>query len=184
MAINFTTLATEITTDPRGYGYRALISIAEGGTKDGPTQDQDVSDMINIVRTGSNPPTTPTADGGAANGAITIRKPSISSKEVWEAIDVGDMNTFPGSPTAVQLSTERRQLAWLTGLPSLPSVRIQNDDGTNNSVAVNLLAMFPGGSGTRTRLIALASRFGSRAEEKFGADIVVAHPDIAMALGR
>lgn len=158
-------LKTELLTDPVGYGYAA----------DGPTTPtpnvQGLADKLNLVRDGAN--------GGPA---ITVRKDAIASKDIYEAIDIGDYTALPGNPNASQLSTERRFLAWLTGLAAIPTVRLLNDDGSNTPVITNLQTAFPAGSGTRTRLVALASRNGSRAEQLFGRNAVVTYHEVASAL--
>jgi hypothetical protein len=61
-------------------------------------------------------------------------------------------------------------------------VRLFNDDGSNGPVALNLIAMFTAGSGTLTRLTALAQRQGSRAEQLFGVGVRVSASDIGAAL--
>lgn len=162
MAIDYPELKQELETDPRAYGYAAYL---QAGDMQGP------ADLLNLVRTGSN--------GGPA---ITIRKGALNVKELYESIIVPDMPALSGNPNSSQLSTERQYLAWLTGLAALETVRLLNDDGTNGPVATNLLAMFPAGTGTRTRLIALAQRPGSRAEELFGESVQVSFNDIIVAL--
>ena len=158
-AAQLAALKSEIQTDPLTYGYPAVIA-----------QHNTLADLINKVRDGS--------DGEAA---ITIRRTDISVADVYAAIEVADYAALPGSPTAAQLSTERRYLGWLSGLAAFDTVRLLNDDGTDAPPMVNFKAMFPV-SGTRTRLTALASRFGSRAEQLFGIGTVVADTDIALAL--
>lgn len=155
MPINFAELNTELTTDPTTLGY---------ATPRAAGNDQALTDALNLVR-----------------AAITIRRANIPVKDIWEAITVADMTALPGTPNATQLSTERRQLAWLSGLPAIGSVRLQNADGSDTSIMTNLAAIFPA-SGTRTRLLALASRTGSRAEQLFGVDTVVTTTDVARAL--
>ena len=154
MAIDHAVLATEVQLP----AYDALRAAGN---------DQGIADALNAVQAG-----------------ITIRRADVSSEELWEAIQVSDMTALPGNPTAAQLSVERRQLAWLSGLPSIPRLRLLNDNGTNAPAAENLLAIFPNGSGTRTRIVALASRQGSRAEELFGAGTRIGSLDVARALER
>lgn len=154
-------LKTELNADPRAYGYAPLR--ASGS-------DNALADLLNLVRDGTN-----------IGPAIPIRRADISSKELWEAIDVADMTALPGSPSVAQLSAERRNLAWLSGLPAIPRLRLLNDDGSNTPAVANLLAIFPA-SPTRTRITALASRNGSRAEELFGRDTRLTDADVAVAL--
>lgn len=156
----YVALKSELNNDPRAYGYAPLRTSGS---------DNALADLLNLVRDGTN------------GTAIPIRRADIASKELWEAIDVTDMTALPGAPTATQLSAERRQLAWLTGLPAIPRIRLLNDDGSNTPAVANLLAIFPA-SGTRTRLTALASRNGSRAEELFGRDVRLTDADVAIAL--
>lgn len=162
LSANLQQLATEINTDPRAYGYSTHVSSGN---------DQALADLLNLPRDGAN--------GGPA---IPIRREAVPVKSVIESITVSDFPSLPGNPTAAQLSDERRKLAWLTMLASLDTVRILNNDGTNGPVAVNLLAIFPAGSATRDRLVALGSRNGSRAEELWGAETVVTTSQIAQAL--
>jgi hypothetical protein len=61
-------------------------------------------------------------------------------------------------------------------------IRLLNDDGSNTPVIANLQGIFPAGSPTRNRLIALAVRNGSRAEQLFGTNVVVSSGDVAAAL--
>jgi hypothetical protein len=181
--VDITALRTEITTDPRGYGYAALY---------GAGNDQAVADLMNLVRDGTNPPANPTAVAptltnpspgvaGVANGTITVRKPDVDVARLIEAIDLADWTALGASPTAAQLSTERRQIGYLNTLASLGTagkVRTVNDDGTNAPVATNLLSIFPA-SPTRTRLNAAATRNGSRAEERFGPNVQVTKDDVS-----
>lgn len=149
-------LATEINTDPTAIGYAPHITSGS---------DNAIADLLNEPRAG-----------------ITIRRQDISTKELYESIDVADYAALPSNPNATQLSTERRFLAWLSGLQALGRVRLQNDDGTDTPVVKNLLTMFPAGSQTRARIIALATRLGSRAEQLFGANVAVTDDDVAKAL--
>lgn len=162
MAIDYTALKSELTNDPNTYGYQNWIAARE---------PEKVAAALNKIR-----------DGNDGEAAITIRRPNITAKEIWEAINVADYTALPASPTAAQLSTERRYLAWMSGLPTLGTVRLLNDDGSDGPVTTNLKAMFPGGSGTLTRLAAIASRNGSRAEQLFGADVVISVTDVITAL--
>lgn len=162
MPINYTDLATEINTDPRAYGYAAHVLIGN---------DQAVADLLNLVRTGSN--------GGPA---ITIRRVDVGSQEICEAIRVPDYTALPANPNASQLSQERRFLSWMEALVNAPRVRLLNDDGSDTPVMANFADMFGAATGTRQRLVALASRNGSRAEELFGRGTVMTAADVAKAL--
>jgi hypothetical protein len=147
-------LKTELQTDPTALGYAATGS-----------NDLAKADLLNLPRAG-----------------ITIRRADVTPKELIEAISIADYVASPSNPSAIQLSTERRYLAWLSGLSSLETVRLFNDDGSNGPVALNLIAMFTAGSGTLTRLTALAQRQGSRAEQLFGVGVRVSASDIGAAL--
>lgn len=149
-------LAAEIDADPNAYGYAAHVAANRPG---------DVAALLNEVR-----------------ATITVRRADIASAEIVQAIDVADYTALGANPTAAALSTERRYLGWLALLAAAPTVRLLNDDGSNTPVVANLLAMFPNGSGTRTRLTAIASRFGSRAEQLFGTGSVVSATDVGEAL--
>jgi hypothetical protein len=161
MAINYTALKTELETDPIGYGYAPFYAAGDNGA---------LADMLNLVRDGTN--------GGPA---ISIRKSDVASKDIWEAIAIDDFPALPANPNNTQLSTERRSLSWLEGLANIQTIRLLNNDGSNTPVIANLQGIFPAGTGTRNRLIALASRNGSRAEQLFGANVRLTNEDIAKA---
>jgi hypothetical protein len=165
MAIDYAALKAECLTDPTGLGLPALVATADGGTSTGGTRAADVAAALNLVR-----------------ASIQVKRSDIAPSEICNAINVADYTALPGTPTAAQLSTERRYLAWLTGLMSVPTVRLQNDDGTDAPAVTNLKAMFAGGTGTLTRLQALQTRTGSRVEQLFGAGAVVSWQDVAHAL--
>ena len=156
MPINHQALQTELQTDPTALGYAA--SVASGN-------DEATAAILNQIRAG-----------------ITIRRADIEPREIAAAIAVADYTALGGNPTAAQLSTERRFLSWLTAIMAVPSLRLLNDDGSNTPVIDNFQAMFAAGTGTRTRLIALASRQGTRAEQLFGVGTVVSAADVAKAL--
>ena len=152
------TLKTELTTDPRGYGYAALITAKNWNG---------LRDAVNLPRPAPVP---------------AIRRTDIEVADIYAAIAVADYTALPGNPTAAQLSTERRFLAWLSGLSALKTVRLLNDDGTDTQVVVNFRAMFAAGTGTINRLVALANRLGTRSEELFGRDVFVTDGEVETAL--
>jgi hypothetical protein len=156
-----TALKNEITDDTVGYGYAPHMVAGS---------DNALTDLLNRPR-----------DGTDGTPPISIRRRNVSSQEIWEAIDVSDFPALTGTPTAAQLSSERRNLAWLTGLASIPTIRLLNDDGSNTPIIANLDRLFPAGTNSRTRLVALGSRFGSRAEQLFGRDVMVTAEDVARA---
>ena len=133
--MDYARLRTELTTDPVTLGYGTMT-------------DAQASDALNSLTTGR-----------------IYRRPDISPAEIWENMELSDYPALAGSPNAAALSNERRDLAWLSGLANLPSIRLLNDDGTDTQIRLKLAAMFPAGSGTRTRLLALSQRTVSRAEE-------------------
>jgi hypothetical protein len=133
--MDYAALRAELLTDPLALGYAAL-------------SDAQAAARLNATDTGR-----------------TRRRADVSSAEITQSVTVADYTALGANPTAAALSTERRYLAWLALIAAAPSVRLLNDDGSNTPVIDNLLAMFPAGSGTRTRLQALATRAISRAEE-------------------
>lgn len=158
MAVDLTALRTELQNDPASLGYAALLTAGS---------DQGLADALNLRR-----------------ASIQVRRADIAPAEIAGAIAVADYTALPGTPTAAQLSTERRFLAWLTGIMAVPTLRLLNDDGTDGPAIANFKAMFAAGTGTLTRLSALASRTGSRAEQLFGTGVGVTALDVARAFGR
>lgn len=173
MPVNHAALATEVNTDPRGYGYAEDVAVGN---------DQAVADKLNLVRDGSvgRVPANPTGDGGSADGVVLVKRADVTSREVIEAVDLADFPALPSNPNASALSTERRQLAYLGWLASVSTMRLVGDDGNDLPIVGNLGAMFPAGTGSRNRLLALRRRPGSRAEELFGVSVTAS--DVAKAL--
>lgn len=156
MAIDYVALKTELQTDPTALGYSA--SVASG-------DDLATAAILNLVRV-----------------AIQLKRTDVTAAEVWSAINTADMVALPASPTAAQLSDERRKLAWLSGVAAVSGLRLQNDNGTDTPVITMAKSIFTAGSATLTRLGALALRSGSRAEQLFGTGVAVSAADIAKAL--
>jgi hypothetical protein len=156
MALDLQALATEINTDPNGYGYAAWVALGSDGG---------VADLLNVVRI-----------------TIDIKRTDISCRELYEAISVADYTALGANPNAGALSQERRYLAWLTGLVALSRVRLVNEDGTDTPVMANLDAMFGSATGSYARIHALALRKGSRAEQLFGADTFITGEQVGWAL--
>jgi hypothetical protein len=154
MAISYPALKTEIETDPNSYGYAAHVT--SGST-------QAIADLLNLARTGSN--------GGPA---ITVRRTNIAASEVLEAIDNRDF----------EASLNAAHVAWFESVTQLPMLRLVNDDGSDTRILGNLkrFVQNPGPQGSRARLIAIADRAGSRAEQLFGSGTTVQSSDIAQAL--
>jgi hypothetical protein len=164
MSLSTTALKTELQADPVTYGYAALLT---AGNHTG------ICALINKLR-----------DGTDGKPAISIKRSDVSASEVMNAIDVADYAALPTTPTNAQLSTERRFLSWLGCVCGVPDgrIRLVNDDNTDAPAVKNFKAMFAAGTGTLTRLSALSSRTGSRAEVLGGPGTVVREPDIALAL--
>lgn len=72
MPINYATLKTELTTDPRAYGYAPLYNSGN---------DQGLADLLNTVRDGTN------------GTAISLNRGTISTQELVEAIVQSEMPT-------------------------------------------------------------------------------------------
>jgi hypothetical protein len=166
--VNVPLLKQELQADQAGLGYAPLF--ASG-------QDRLIADILNFIRDGA----TPCPVNNIVGAAITVRRIDISVSELYAAIDVADYPALPVNPTAAQLSSERRFLAWLSGLTALAVVRLLNDDGSDTPVVKNLRAMFAQATPTFQRLAALASRNGSRAEQLFGPRTIVTSDDVAAA---
>jgi hypothetical protein len=178
MPIDYTVLHDLSLSDPRGYGFRALISVAHGGTLQPPgtTQYQDVTDLWNAVRDGSNPGQTPTGDGGQANGIIMIRRDDVSPNEILEVLDIRDFETTAGSPF---------DSAYFNAVMKLDQIRLANPDGTNTRILGNLRRMLQNADaqGSEARLLLVANRVGSYAEQKFGPGTHLTAQDLVTALG-
>jgi hypothetical protein len=174
MALSLTTLATEINTDPRGYGFAALKA---GGN------DQGIADALNLLRDGTagRVPTTPTAAGGQASGIISVKRNFIRRIELLAIIDNRD---FIADSSAASNAGNRLSAGWWESLGQSDNIPLLNDDGTNNLIRQNLNRILGDTNGTQTRLAVLAKKIGSRAEELFGENVTVSNADVAQALGR
>lgn len=106
--------------------------------------------------------------------SITIRRSNIAPQEVLEVIDNRDFVTGPNAA----------HVAWFESVTQLPSLRLLNDDGTDTRVLGNLRRILenPGTQGSRARLLDVANRAGSRAEQLFGTDTFIQSSDITIAL--
>lgn len=169
MSINLATLKTEITTDPRGYGYAAPLSTAADGG---------LANILNVIRDGSpgTVPTSPTAAGGSGDGKISVKRADVSPNEIIEAIDIRDFVAAPPGVNNNQLAA-----SWFESMSQLRTVRLVNDAGTNTRVFSNIQRLLANGSASETRLNAVSSRPASRAEELFGAGTVVSAQDVEAA---
>jgi hypothetical protein len=117
--------------------------------------DGSLADLLNLVRP-----------------EISVRRADIAGAELLEAVDIRD---FVASPTA-------GALAWFESATQQPAIRLVDDAGANTRVLANLRRLLQDTNGSQTRLGQIANRAGSRAEELFGAGVVVAPLDIARAL--
>ena len=100
--------------------------------------------------------------------SITIQRETLMPPEVWEAVDLTEFKVLSGQ--------ERQALGILLSLEPL-DVRAGSNSRTT------LASLFPGGSTTRTNLLALVMRNGSRSEELFGENVIVRSEDITLARG-
>lgn len=105
--------------------------------------------------------------------AIQIKRGDIQPSEVFHALDLADLVTNPGATTN----------SYLECLLTAPyTLRLLNDDGSNTPVQTNILTLLKAGSTpTKTRLSALTTRNGSRAEQLFGAGTFLTATDVALA---
>jgi hypothetical protein len=172
--INYSALATELQSDPRGYGFRALISIAEGGVSAGSTNDEAVAVMLNVIRAGTagTVPASPTADGGAASGIISLKRPTVPRVELMNCIDSRDLKALP---TVLEGSI-------LESILQADSVTLLNDDGTNNVTRGNLNRFLSDANGSQTRLNAVSKLNSSRFAEKFGFGSIANNAQVGQAL--
>lgn len=157
MPVNYVQLATELNTDPVGYGYATLIAIGN---------DSGLADMLNKVRSGN--------DGFPA---LTIRRSDCKPSEILEAIDIRDLLASPPG-----VSNNTFASGWFESVTQFPTIRLTNADGTKTVVRRNIDRMVGDTQGSQTRLDAVAIRNGSRAEFLFGQNTRVTSDDIAKAL--
>ena len=95
---------------------------------------------------------------------IQVARGLIPSHEIVNAIDWADV--------AVGVSLEPLKAILSAGQVDTGNVRVR----------AAFQALFPVGSGTRSRIVALATRNGSRVEQLFGVTQSVVHADVAWAL--
>jgi len=152
MAINYAALKTELQTDPQTYGYAAALAAGEPET---------VAALLNKVRNGT--------DGEAA---ITINRTTISPTEVLRVITVGD---FRANLTNMAAS-------WFESVTQYGTLQLRDAQGASTPTRDNFIALFSNGSATLTRLAALETRNGSRAEQLYGEGTVITPQDIATAM--
>lgn len=101
-----------------------------------------------------------------AGASFSVQLPTITSLDVQSCLD----------PT---------EFAALSAT-ALSQLNVMLSGGTVNVAAANvrtiLGAIFPGGGPTRTAIIAIVKRQGSRAEVLGGAGTIITHQDVAKAL--
>lgn len=139
--VDIAQLKAECLTNPNNYSY----TDPKAGTKT-LTQwflagdDTIVANILNTVRAG-----------------ITIYRTDVTPQEVTEAIAVANF-VAAGSQNSYSA-------AWYHNFGSLSAVRLLTKAGANTRNMTNLLAILTNASASETRLIALGSRTGSRAEQ-------------------
>ena len=134
-------LKDEIVNDPLGVGYKNSAT---------PTDwkgDQVIADLLN--------------DSANAQGSGTIERSLVDPQELVDVISVADWLTR----TDAQRSLLQLQLAAYYDGRVVSTV-----SGTDNQMRANLLAIFDNttASATRSRMISVVQRDGSRAEVLFG----------------
>ena len=102
----------------------------------------------------------------AVSQSININRATVTNVEVFNAIDATD---YAG------LTSAKKSDLQLVLTPDTVTVN-------NANVRTILASIFGAGSATRTALLALQTRKGSRAEQLFGAGVFVTESDIAIAL--
>ena len=100
--------------------------------------------------------------------SITIQRETVKPSEVWEAVDLTEFKALSAQ--------ERQVLGILLGMETL-SV------GPGSNSRTTLAALFPTGSTTRGKLIALVQRKGSEVEDLFGENVRATSKDVTLALG-
>jgi hypothetical protein len=145
-------LKTELTTDPRGYGYAALLAASNWNG---------VRDALNLARAG-----------------IVIRRSNIVARELLEAIDLRDLLASPAGVVNITLAGSWLESITQVG-DGL--IRLLDGAGANTRVKQNLDRLLGNTQGSQTRLNALAVRDGSRAEELWGESFAVTDGEVETA---
>lgn len=147
--VNLVELRTECLTNPNNYSY----TDPSAGTKTlaqwyALGDDTIVANILNQTRAG-----------------ITIYRTDVAPDEVKEAVAIGQLTT---TGTAAVSSL---QAAWLNAFFSGSSVRLLTKAGGDTRDLTNLLAVLTNASASETRVRALGSRTGSRAEQLWGCTV-------------
>lgn len=103
---------------------------------------------------------------------IAIARSDITPAEILEAIRVQDLN----------MTTNVVAGSWFESVMQAPTMRLVNTNGTDTRVLNNIMFLLVNQSGSETRLRALATRQGSRAEQLWGEGTLVPVLDIQTAL--
>lgn len=160
MTIDYATLKAECQTNPNGYTFtdqqanttQTLVQWFAAGA------DAVCADILNKIRS-----------------TIDIARSNVTPQEVIEAIAI---NQFAANITTIQSS-------WFESFIQLPTVQLlkvaANGTVSDTRVMNNLLLLLTNGSSSETRLRALATRKGSRAEQLFGEGIMLSASDITTA---
>jgi len=152
--VQIVALKAELQNDPRGYGYNAA------GRNDTLMQI-----AINTARDGTNPPSNPTADGGAASGAIKKDNKTVDTGAIRAAV------TFAGFDGLVTASQAWFQ--WLTanGFITVNAHLLQQLAGI--PTATNSIWAAADRTAMNAAMEAIMRRFTSRADELFNANVTV-----------
>ena len=108
----------------------------------------------------------------AVNGAILIPRSNVTPQEILEAIRIQDLNA----------TTNVAHGSWFESVMQTPAIRLLTTTGTDTRLLNNIMFLLSNGSGSETRLRALATRPGSRAEQLWGEYTVVPVGDVQAAL--
>jgi hypothetical protein len=157
MTIDYTRLANEINTDPRGYGYAPFVANGNDGA---------IVELLTRIRNGT--------DG---TPKITVSRAQVPSTEILENIDVRDFRT---QGTGINNGT--LAASWFESVTQSPQVKLANPDGTPTRTRANIDLIVSDTNGSQTRLNAVAVRAGSRAEEMFGVNTYITGTDVSFAL--
>lgn len=122
-------------------------------------QMQTIADTLNLSRVG-----------------ISVPRPDVSPQELLEAIKVTDFIPANNARYHPMLGS------YFESITQITPVRILKDNGTDTRVMTNIMTLLADGSASETRVRALASRRGSRAEQLFGPRTSVSWEDVHKAL--
>lgn len=154
MSFSLTALKTELTTDPQNYGYSGLVAIRN---------DDGLAQVINFPRDG----VTACPVNGVVGPAITVFRNDITPREIINSVASGDF-----------VNAQQIQISKLNILFQAAPL-----DATLPNLRANVQGVFASGSAaTKTALVNVAQRSGSRAEDLWGTGFVVQTTDVSNAL--